>query len=260
MISKNKIKLIKSLTQKKYRLKNNLFLAEGNKITREVLNSDFNIHTLICTNEFIDKTGKNLSNVDEIIVASQEEVKKASLLKNPQQAMALCKIPDWPFSFDKISKGLVLCLDGIQDPGNLGTILRIADWFGINAVCASPDTADIFNPKAIQASMGAFLRVKVYYLGLDGILKNALKNGIPVFGAFLKGENIYSKNLPSEALIVVGNEGQGISGELGKIIKNRICIPSCKANSPESLNVSAATAIICSEFRRRELKAIQNES
>jgi RNA methyltransferase, TrmH family len=256
MISKNKIKLIKSLGEKKHREKERLFLAEGNKITLEVLDSEIKIHTLVCTEEFLNRQTGIPPKPAEIIIASQDEIKKCSLLKTPQQALAICEIPEAPLPADGLKNNLTLCLDGIQDPGNMGTILRIADWFGIYTIYASENTADIYNPKVIQASMGSFLRVEVYYTGLGKILESAAKNRIPTFGAYLDGKNIYGEDLPGNAVIVMGNEGQGISGELGRLISNRLHIPSfsAKENTPDSLNVSTATSIICSEFRRRQSK------
>jgi RNA methyltransferase, TrmH family len=257
MISKNKIKLIKSLAQKKYRLQEKLFLAEGNKITKEVLNSGFRIQTLICTEQFFNPTESVFSKPQELIVTTQDEIRKCSLLKNPQQALAICEIPNRLFSFESFKNKLTLCLDGIQDPGNLGTILRIADWFGINSICASENTADVFNPKVVQASMGAFLRVNVFYTTLVEIIRNANENYIPTFGTFLEGNNIYSEKLPESAMIIMGNEGQGISENLEQLIKYKIHIPAFNSNQgevSESLNVSMATSIICSEFRRGQLK------
>jgi TrmH family RNA methyltransferase len=255
MIAKNKIKLIKSLAEKKYRLQANLFLAEGNKLTVEILDSGVNIRTLICTEQFYNQANTAFSKPGEIILATHDEIRKCSLLKNPQQALAVCEIPASHFSPETIKNKLTLCLDGIQDPGNMGTIMRIADWFGITTICASENTADVYNPKVVQASMGAFLRVNVFYTELAEIIRFANGNGVPTFGAFLEGKNIYSEELPGTGVIVMGNEGQGISENLGNLIKNKINIPaypSSNGNS-ESLNVSMATSIICSEFRRREL-------
>lgn len=256
MISKNKIKLIRSLELKKFRVKENLFLAEGNKLTQEVLKSGFNVKTLICTETFYNHVGKISATPDEIIIATQEEIRKCSLLKNPQQALVLCQIPERVFEFDFLRNKLALALDGIRDPGNLGTVVRVADWFGIKTVCASETTADLFNPKVVQATMGAILRVNVYYTDLAEVIKRANSENIPTFGAFLSGNNIYSENLPETGIIVMGNEGQGIVPELEQQIACKIYIPPLSRGTgevSESLNVSMATSIICSEFRRRQL-------
>ncbi len=254
MISKNKIKLIKSLAQKKYRIKENLFLVEGNKMVNELLASDFDIKTIICTKQFSDSNKNILSEGIETIITSQQEIQKVSLLKTPQQALAVCSIPV-PKYTNIIPQQLTLLLDGVQDPGNLGTIIRIADWYGISTIYASPATADIFNPKVIQASMGAFLRVNLCYIKPEEILLEAKNNNIPIYGTFLEGENIYEQTLTKEGIIIMGNEGKGISHNLEKFISQKILIPSFptgqKKNS-ESLNVSIATAIVCSEFKRRE--------
>jgi TrmH family RNA methyltransferase len=262
MLSKNKIKLIKSLSQKKYRLIEKLFLAEGNKLVTEILNSDFKVELLLSTTDFSDSFGSTLTNVKEVISVMPDDIKKASLLKTPQQVLALCEIPRNNFSFDNLSDDLVLCLDNIQDPGNMGTILRIADWFGIHNICTSKNSVDVYNPKVIQASMGAILRVKVFYLDLEELIKKANRAKLPTFGAFLSGKNIYSEKLPEKGLIVLGNEGQGISTGLESLIQNKIHIPEYNViagRGSESLNVSVATSIICSEFRREKLiTAIQN--
>jgi len=257
MINKNKIKLIRSLSRKKYRNRENLFLGEGNKVTREFLTSGWDVRTLICTESYYQSVKDILPQSLEFLPADQDEIRKYSLLKNPQQAMVLCEIPKRDFSFERVTSGLTLCLDGIQDPGNLGNILRIADWFGITVVCASPDTADVFNPKAVQASMGSILQVKVFYTSLEALINNAVQENISTFGAFLSGTNIYNRKLPETALVVLGNEGNGISSNLESLIGNRLFIPPVpnRKNTSESLNVAAATAIICSEFRRAKLQA-----
>lgn len=255
MISKNKIKLIRSLEHKKYRQEENLFLTEGNKLVAEALRSEYEVAALVCTAEFFraNPAGRLAG---EFIEATEDEIRKCSLLKNPQQALALCKIPKTDFDFSSRKNSLTIALDGIQDPGNLGTILRIADWFGITTLFASETAADVYNPKTVQASMGAIFRVRVIYTDIPSLIIQAEAEGISSFGAFLDGKNIYTAKLPEAALIIVGNEGQGISLQAEKEITNRIFIPPCLSNPsqrPESLNVSAATAIICSEFRRSKL-------
>jgi TrmH family RNA methyltransferase len=254
MASKNTIKLIRSLSLKKIRIKENLFLVEGDKNVSEVLASKFNIEKLFATSKFLANNRLLLNNAKQVTEVTQQEIIQASLLKNPQNSIALCTLPE-PENFpEKIDSDLWLYLDDIQDPGNLGTILRTCDWFGIEHLFCSPKTVDLFNPKVIQASMGSFCRVEVWYTPFESLATLATKFGIPIFGAFLNGENIYEQKLPSRALLVMGNEGNGISTEVENMIEQKIKIPEFNQNttSAESLNVSVATAIICSEFKRQK--------
>lgn len=252
MVSKNTIKLIKSLSFKKVRNKEKLFLVEGDKNTAEVIKSNIKIEKLIATSEFLGIQNLELKNIPTIQEVSPKDIKKASILKNPQNSIAICKLPDskaLPKQFSELS----IYLDDIQDPGNLGTIIRICDWFGINHLYCSPKTADVFNPKVIQASMGSFCRVDVFYVSFETIAGMAAKQKIPIAGALLEGDNIYEQNLPGKAILVMGNEGNGISPEIEKQISKKVKIPSFNPNSEsaESLNVSVATAIFCSEFKRQ---------
>lgn len=255
MISKNKIKLIKSLEYKKYRENHKLFLAEGNKIVNELLLSDQLINTLIGTSEYLNKIEKLLRSGIEIIEVTDSEIKSASLLKNPQDAIALCQIPKFDIKEADPSDNLILCLDNIQDPGNLGTIIRIADWFGIEHVVCSLSTADIFSPKSVQASMGSFCRVKVHYTDLTAYLRTSKPKTQFIAGAFIDSENIYTSNLTQTGILIIGNEGRGISDEALPFINKKVSIPafSKSENHAESLNAAIATAIFCSEFRRREI-------
>lgn len=257
MISKIKIKLIKSLSQKKYRIRENLFVAEGNKLTKEILESGWKVRLLVCTEEYSESNDLDFRGAQEVLTVTDEELRKCSFLKNPQQALALCEIPENDISLHDINKGISLCLDGIQDPGNLGTILRIADWFGIGNIYASHSTADIFNPKVIQSSMGSFLRVRFYYTDLDEIVSAANNQEVPTYGTYLAGRNIYLEKFPDCGLVVIGNEGQGISEQLSPMIRNKIHIPSIHKKSgegAESLNAAVATAIVCSEFMRGKFR------
>ncbi len=254
MLSKNKIKFIQSLNRKKVRDQEQLFLVEGNKMVQEAIESDFEIEFVCATNEFIQETLFKNEYDFELVECSGDEIKKASLLQNPQQALAVVKMPKQTVQIDDIQNQFTLALDFIQDPGNLGTIIRIADWFGIGYISCSEDTVDCFNPKVIQASMGAIFRINLKYTNLAESISKANKLKIPVFGTFLEGENIYQTKLPSNGILVMGNEGNGISAEVEKEITYKIHIPSF-ANSnkgSESLNVATATAICCSEFRRRK--------
>lgn len=240
MVSKNQIKLIKSLSQKKFRNKHGLFVVEGLKGIREFLNSDFELVSLFTTGSAFEVSEELLNLVDE------KELKKISFLKTPQQALAVFRIPD----FREIQlSGLILVLDGVRDPGNLGTMIRLCDWFGIEQIICSEDTVDCYNPKVVQASMGSLTRVKVFYTNVAGIIFD--NKEIPVYGAMLEGENIYKSELPEFAFIVMGNEANGVSEEVESLLTHRINIPQFgNSQDTESLNVATATAIILSEFRR----------
>jgi TrmH family RNA methyltransferase len=253
MISKNTIKLIKSLDLKKIRIKENIFVVEGDKNVSEVLDSKFKIEKLFATNIFLANYKTELKNAKLVIEVTKDEINQASLLKSPQNSIALCTLPDSKTLPEKIDTNLSIYLDDIQDPGNLGTIIRICDWFGIEHLFCSPKTADLFNPKVIQASMGSFCRVDICYTPFESVARLASKSGVPIYGAFLDGENIYEQKLPPMALLVMGNEGNGISTEIENAIDRKIKIPEFNRNpkSAESLNVSVATAIICSEFKRQ---------
>lgn len=247
-LSKAKIKYIQSLKDKKRRNEHKTFVVEGNKMVSELL-SLLKCQILAATSDFISTT--DVRDVEEVIEASTEELSKASFVKTPQQALAVFYQPDWPFETLYLTDNLTLALDGIQDPGNMGTIMRLADWYGIRHIFCSQDTVDIFNPKTVQATMGAIARVQVHYVDLPAFL-SGLKE-IPVYGTFLDGKNIYEQKLSTNGIIVMGNEGNGISPEIEKLISNKLFIPNYPLNEPtsESLNVAVATAIICAEFRRR---------
>lgn len=254
MVSKNTIKLIKSLALKKNREKENLFLVEGDKNVSEVLASKFDVDRLFATSTFLAKNKSLLHKAKLTDEVTKQEIKQVSLLKNPQNSIALCRLPESKILSEKVDSDLWIFLDDIQDPGNLGTIIRICDWFGINQLFCSPKTADVFNPKVIQASMGSFCRVEVFSTNFERIAQHATKMGMTIIGAFLEGKNIYKVKLPPKALLVMGNEGNGISSDVERIIEKKIKIPEFNQNptSAESLNVSVATAIICSEFKRQK--------
>ena len=249
MLSKNKIKFINSLKLKKNRDKESLFIAEGSKIVSEILSSDLNIPLISATSDWISKNEINPS--IEVLECSISELKKITTLTTASEVIAVVRIPKNEYSIDKIQSKLSLALDDIQDPGNLGTIIRLADWFGIENIFCSKNTADIYNPKVIQATMGSFLRVKTHYVDLPEFLKQQLI--IPVYGTFMEGENIYNQDLSSTGIIVMGNEGNGISLSIEELITHKIAIPPAnKKVHPESLNVGTATGIILSEFLRRK--------
>ena len=253
MLSKNKIKFIQSLNRKKIREQENVFLVEGNKMVLEAISSDFPVQLICGTADFFSENNISELAADEQIECSLEELKKASLLQNPQQALAVVKITEERTTVAQLINTFSLALDFVQDPGNLGTIIRIADWFGIKHLLCSINTVDCYNPKVIQASMGAIFRVKIQYLDLADLLDEATQNQLPAYGTFLEGDNIYQSELSSNGILVMGNEGKGISPSIEKKIQQKIHIPSfAEGNSgSESLNVATATAICCSEFKRR---------
>jgi len=249
MLSKNKIKFIRSLEMKKIRNETDCFLAEGNKLVTDIL-PFFECECLITKSSWLATQGN--IRAKELIIAEEGDIEKVSLLKTPQDVLAVFRRPHYNFNNEILKNELILVIDGIQDPGNFGTIIRLADWFGIKYIICSPDTVDIFNPKTIQASMGAIARVQVFYKTLTDWLDEL--EGIPTYGTFLEGENIYKETLSSSGLIILGNEGNGISPSVEKRIAKKLHIPNYppESETTESLNVAAATAIVCSEFRRRQ--------
>ena len=253
MLGKNTIKLIKSLALKKYRTKEGLFLVEGDKLVSELLNSQLQVQNLIVTEDFPIPKELTLRNVEKVSGTMYSEIKKASLLKSPQNSIAICRIPETRSLPEDLKDTFSLYLDGIQDPGNLGTIIRICDWFGITQLFCSPDTVDLYNPKVIQASMGSFNRVKIWETDFEEVAQIAKTSGIKTYGAFMHGENLYNESLPKSALLVMGNEGNGIRQKVENLLDQRLSIPnmSTQTEKAESLNVSVATAIICSEFKRK---------
>lgn len=250
MLSKNKIKYIRSLEHKKYRKQENAFVAEGPKVVGD-LGETFGCRMLVATSRWLSANPR--IQAMEIIEVTPEELTHASFLKTPQEVLAVFELPEIRIDRSVLKEHLCLGLDRIQDPGNLGTIIRVADWFGIEHLFCSQDTADVYNPKAVQATMGALARVNVDYVELDKLVAD--KNEFPVYGTFLDGENIYNQQLSKNGLIIMGNEGNGISPGIGKLIGRRLFIPSYPQDRPtsESLNVALATAIVCSEFRRQNI-------
>jgi len=253
MLSKNKIKLIQSLNRKKTRDELGVFLVEGNKMVEEVIRSGFQIELIACTTDFAEQHPEMNNLATELIITDNESIAKASLLQNPQDALAIVYQPNNEIPEVNLKNELCLALDFIQDPGNLGTILRIADWYGISHIICSENTVDVFNPKVVQASMGAIFRVKTTICDLTSFIKTSGEGGIPVYGTFLEGQNIYEQSLSRNGIVVLGNEGNGISDAIGRLVTQKLLIPSYSnhPNKPESLNVASAAAICCSEFRRR---------
>ena len=253
MLSKNKIKLIQSLNRKKDRDELGLFLVEGNKMVEEALRSDYKIETLVCTSLFGESLSELRFNASEIIETDKDSIQKASLLKNPQDALAIVRQPASGKPQLQLNTSLYLALDFIQDPGNLGTMIRISDWFGINTIICSENTVDVFNPKVVQASMGAIFRVKCWYTNLENFLSEVSAEKTPVYGTFMNGDNIYTEKLTKNGIVIMGNEGNGISDSISQLITKRLTIPTFSSNTSksESLNVAIAASICCSEFRRR---------
>ena len=250
VISKNKIKLVRALETKKGREKQGLFVAEGPKVVGDLLAAGFELVELF---------------------EEEEDIKKVSFLQHPQGKLGIFKLPEQTKTKDgecgtavgaerKVLLGeneLALALDGVQDPGNLGTIIRVADWFGIERIFCSMDTADCWNPKVVQATMGSIARVKMYYLNLKELI-NSLPTDYPIYGTLLDGEDIYEEKLSANGLIVMGNEGNGISAAIRQRVNRKLLIPNFSVGTTraESLNVAIATAVVCSEFKRKEQRKV----
>jgi TrmH family RNA methyltransferase len=249
MLSKARIKLIQSLLIKKNRKAQQLFVVEGKKQVAELLQSSFHIQSLVATAPFLDEYAQDIKNGIEITMVSEDELQKASLQQQPQEALAVVHIPQHPFNSSSLNQQFTIMLDGIQDPGNLGTIIRIADWYGIKQVICSLDCVDVYNPKTIQATMGSFLRVMVHYHDLQEILKD---NTLPLYAAIMDGQNLHHTTFSQEGILLIGNEGKGITENLLQFKHQPITIP--KFGEAESLNAGVATAIICDAWARTFFK------
>lgn len=249
---KSEIQLVRSLGEKRTRNEMGLFVAEGEKFIRELIDSELRVRKIYLRDDVEAEDSFDGENVEWI---SGKEMERLTQLKTANNSLALVEMPRPKLSVESLKGRLVIVLDGVQNPGNLGTIIRLADWFGVEDVICSPTTADCFNPKVVQATMGAILRVRVHYTPLEPLLESAAALEIPIYGAYLEGENIYKKSLSTDGFIVMGNEGQGVSPQVGSYITERLFIPPVPAQSSgsESLNVAIATSIICSEFRRLAL-------
>lgn len=249
MISRARIKWIKSLEMRKHRLLHNAFVAEGPKLVGELLPYSAPLY-VAATKEWLAQNRHLIERAEAVDEVTQDELERASLLRSPQSVVAVMPIPERTLRMAAMKDNLVIALDGIQDPGNMGTILRIADWFGIRHVICSEGTADVYNPKCVQASMGALARVMVNYCNLPEALKSA---DMPVYGTFLDGTDIYKETLSPNGIIVMGNEGSGISKEVEAEVSRRLFVPNFPVGSQttESLNVAVATGIVCAEFTRR---------
>jgi len=238
MFTKNQAKLIKSLDEKKNRVELGMFLVEGEKSVSELLDSDFEIELLLTTTAFFEKYGEKIREKSKSYeIVNQFELEKVGTFETNDSAIAIVK--QKTNNEPKISSGIILALDEIKDPGNLGTIIRIADWYGIKNIIASKNTVDFYNPKVITATKGSFTRVDIFYTDLNEFIP---KTNLPVFGAFLDGENIHETKFPSNGILIMGNESNGIKKDIEKLITKKITIPSY--GKTESLNVAIATAII----------------
>jgi TrmH family RNA methyltransferase len=256
MLSKNKIKFINSIKKKKYREIHHCFFVEGEKMVDELLHSEIETTEIFATPDWLDqnKQIESIKNQTEIHEITETELKKISALSTPNKIFAIAKQPTYTYNLNTIQSELSLFLDNINDPGNLGTIIRIADWFGIKHIFCSLESVDLYNPKVVQSTMGALFRVKVHYVDPIDFLSSAnnLKDYM-VYGTFLEGENIYNEQLSESGLIIMGSESHGISDDIKPHVDKKLFIPNYPKDrkTSESLNISVATSIICSEFRRR---------
>jgi RNA methyltransferase, TrmH family len=255
MLSRSRLSILRSLRQKKNRREQQLFVAEGAKLVSELLDSSFEVETVYATVRWLRENSKLAATARETVAVDMEEMSRISSQVTPQEVMAVAHIPAHKLSLDSLGDKYTLVLDGIRDPGNLGTIIRIADWFGIENIICSPDSAEAWNPKVVQASMGSILRVRVHETNLEHFFQSLKKEtALPVYGTFLEGKSIYQSAFPkSGGVLVIGNESTGIRPETEQYITEKITIPSWSVSSesgPESLNAAVATAIACSEIRR----------
>ena len=241
-MTKAEIQLVRSLDDKRARQEAGLFVAEGEKLVRELLASDFRVRKVYCTERDFGSDTERIS---------PKEMERISHLKTPSDCLALIEIPHHHFDPEALKTRLTLALDGVQNPGNMGTVIRLAAWFGIRDVVCSADSADCWSPKVVQATMGAITRVAVHYGDLTAMIGAA---GEPVYGTFLEGEPIYDAKLTAAGIVVLGSEGRGVSARVERFVTRKLFIPPWPVDnhSSESLNVAIAAAIVCSEFRRRQ--------
>ena len=243
MIAKNKIKYITSLQLKKNRLKEGVFIVEGEKCVAELLRSSFEVVQLFAIKEWINL---NTAVTKEIVQISQKELERISALKNPNKALAIATMKDSDFAINTLNNDWIVMLDNVQDPGNLGTIIRLCDWFGVKHIICSNTSVDVYNPKVVQATMGSIFRMKIYYTTLVSVLTELPKN-INVFGTYMGGHSLKSVAKKTKGVLLFGNESSGISDELSPFISQTIGIENRGSNT-ESLNVATATAIVLHHF------------
>jgi len=255
MLSKNRIKELQSLSQKKFRNTSKTFLAEGDKIVFELLNSDFHIIELICTEKWLSGKGRSITPKKQVFISIAEEyqLEKISSLSNPSEVIAVCTFPKEKNEVE-LENNLILFIDSVRDPGNLGTLIRLADWFGVTQIVASEDTVEWTNPKVIQSTMGSFIRIQPTYVNPASFFNN-VKGKTEIFAADLTGENIYTSKLSNHGILIVSSESHGLSESIEPFVNRRIHIPkfSEQLSSAESLNVATAAAILLSEFKRKNI-------
>lgn len=244
-MTKAELQLVRSLADKRGRTETGLFVAEGAKLVGELRASHLHVRKIFAL--------EGLFEGPEVECVTPRDMERLSLLKTASNSLALVEIPRYRFNAAEAGRRLTLALDQVQNPGNLGTIIRLADWFGIRDILCSEGTADCFNPKVVQATMGAILRVRVHYTDLRATLAAAARDGIAVYGTFLEGENLYESRLSPAGIVVMGNEGRGVTPSVAQCISRKLFIPPWPADrrGSESLNVAMATGIVCAEFRRR---------
>ncbi len=248
MLTNSQIKHILSLKQKKFRTEHQQFVVEGVKVVKELLASPYKVDAVYAFGEIADELAAVSSIVPTIITEMQ--LQKMSNLDTPNNVLALASIPQAAFSFQQVKNKLSLALDTISDPGNLGTIIRTAAWFGIDTIICSPNTTDAWSPKAVQATMGALFRTNVVYADLKKVVEEYNNADVPVYATTLDGTDIYKTTLSPNGLIVIGNESHGVSPDLLALINNKLLIPSFSSGAAESLNAAVAAGVVCSEFRR----------
>lgn len=260
MLSNNRISFVKSLHQKKKRREHGLFLAEGDKLVREYLQSGMEVEELYAGTEWLRRNAELFSSNVQTFGADDHDLSRITTLVTPPPVIALVRIPEVHIAPEECFEGYTLLLDGIRDPGNLGTIIRTADWFGIQRIVASDDSAEQWNPKVVQSSMGSLTRVRVinaepvrFIADMQEVARKQNSDVPPVYGAFMNGENVYSADLTASGIIVIGNEASGIREATEELIDHKIGIPNYAQgdHQPESLNAAIATALVLAEFRRR---------
>lgn len=244
-MTKAEIQLVRSLADKQARTESGLFVAEGAKLIGELRASHLRVRKIFSL--------EGIFNGPDVEQVSPKEMERLSLLKTANNSLALVEIPQYRLDVDALAGQLVLALDGVQNPGNIGTIIRLADWFGIGEIVCSENTADCFNPKVVQATMGAILRVRVHYTDLERFLPRAAALGMPLYGTFLEGVNIYESALTPGGVVIMGNEGRGVTPGVERLVTHKLFIPPYPADrqGSESLNVAMATGVVCAEFRRQ---------
>jgi TrmH family RNA methyltransferase len=258
MLSKNQAKYIQSLHHKKFRLESGHFIAEGEKVVEELLESTFTVESIFATPEWFNKHVAGLARLQKRNAALKrievtiDELRTISALTTPNQALAVAKMPTAVFNESELLGRYSLVLDEVRVPGNLGTLIRIADWFGIEHIICSTSSVEVYNPKVVQSTMGSLFRVQVHYVDLPTFLSKT-KDELPIIGAFLDGDSLYKSKLPKAGLILLGNESKGISKDLLPYVSQKVLIPKSPESHAESLNVAVAAGIICSETLRSRI-------